>query len=160
MRKVAVVVLLVACSKHPLEWKVQKGPGFSVDAPALTRMVHGEDVGMPGITAFHFGPDVDFGMQVDLVQLTPTQDPATMIGIMRDKAATGASISTEETVNMGDVAGKDLRVFADVPKAGKVQIRMRLVAHDHTIYKVIFMEKQGLSHAADGDRFVDSFKLE
>lgn len=161
MRKLAVALVLIACSKHAEDWRLRKGAGFSVMAPREGKLVHGEDHGLPGVTAYDFGPtpSTNVTMQVALVELKGVA-PADAIKRVRDEAATGASISTEESVVMGDAPGKDLRLINDVPNAGKLDIRMRVVARGTTLYKVVFAQRDGLDNAAEGNRFVDSFKLE
>jgi hypothetical protein len=161
MRKLAVAVVLIACSKHADDWKVRKGPGFSVEAPREGKLVHGEAVGFPGVEAYDFGPtpSTNVTMQVDTIELKGVA-PGDAIRRARDEVATGAAISTEDSVAMGDIPGKDLRLTANVPKAGPLDIRVRFVVHGTDLYKVVFAQREGHDEWAAGNRFVDSFKLD
>ena len=161
MRIWVVLALLAACKQPGPEWKQRTGPDYTVEAPYEGKQTH---VPVPGnstdMTVYLYANEPEWSLQVQVVELPKTAIPMQVIVAMRDRAAERGKIVREQDVAMGDAPGKDIWFTAAVPQLGQANVRDRIVMQAHKVYQVMFVERAGTTgHEADGDRFIDSFKL-
>jgi hypothetical protein len=161
MRIWLVLALLAACKGPAPEWKQRTGPGFTVEAPFDGKLAHQPLPGSAGsMQVYIYVNEPEWSLQVQILELPKTAIPMQVIVEMRDRAAAQGKILQEKDVAMGDVPGKDLTFIASVPDLGQAGIRDRILIQAHTLYQVMFVQRTGTTaHGADGDRFIESFKL-
>lgn len=162
MRIWVVLLAVTACKQTPPDWKLRTGPDFAIEGPYPAQMIH---TPMPGavndtMTIYQYASTDEYALQVQVAEMPKTAVPLNVITAMRDSVAKKGTITKEGDVAMGEGGGKDLQFLMDLPGLGKAKVRDRIVMQRHQVYQVMFAERLGVSgHEADGDRFVDSFKL-
>ncbi len=157
----ALTLVFAACKKPVPDWKQRTGPDFTVEAPFAAHETHVPVPGNPtDMTVYLYVNEVDWSLQVQVVEMPKDRIPMDVITAMRDRAAAKGTVTKEADVAMGDAPGKDLWMTTEIPPYGKVEIRERMLMQAHKVYQVMAVHLPGVTvHDKDDDRFIESFKL-
>lgn len=147
---------LAACDKKP-SWSERVGPGFTVSAPHPATQLPSPSDSPVKTEIYSFFDEGRETWQVQIAEMPAELTPAQILANMTLHFHTAGEVKSEREVAMGEAA-KDFRCVSDSARFGKMYVRDLVVIQNHKAYQVIVMHPLGTSEA-DGDRFVDSFKL-
>jgi hypothetical protein len=162
MRICLALLVIAACTKPAApDWKLRTGEGFTVEAPypAKTDAVPAADGTIT--RAFVYSPGKAWNIEVLVSDLPANRTPAEMLALLHAQLKTKGTVYEDRDLPVGTAPAFETRLHMEVPGLGKADVHERVVVYGTRVFQVIHAERDGeQTHRADGDRFVDSFKVE
>ena len=149
-------------------WTERKGDGFSVLAPQEPKVSTKETTAtgkpLPTTMYTHYVPDGPGAVQVMYTDLDPKAklDKKKMFDAMRDSMLKqfNGKVAKHEEVTVGDAKGHEYWLEGEHPRMGKMGVHVKFLLHDRRLYLVQSLHAaDAKDFAAQGDKFVESFKL-
>lgn len=151
-------------------WTERKGDGFSVLAPqdpkVSTKETNTTGTPMPTTMYTHYVPDGPGAVQVMFVQLDKKAkvEPDKMFDAMRDSMLKQFSgkVAKHEEITVGDAKGREYWFEGEHPRMGKMGVHVKFLvtkAKDRLYLVQSLHAADAKDFAAQGDKFVESFKL-
>ena len=149
-------------------WSERKGDGFSVMAPQDPKVSTKEttQTGKPLPTTMytHYVPDGPGAVQVMYTDLDPKAklDTKKMFDAMRDSMLKqfNGKVAKHEEVKLGDAKGHEYWLEGEHPRMGKMGVHVKFLLHGRRLYLVQSLHAaDAKDFAAQGDKFIESFKL-
>ncbi|MBA3503151.1 MAG: hypothetical protein M4D80_30195 [Myxococcota bacterium] len=152
----------------PAEWTERKGDGFSVLAPqdpkVSTKNTTATGTPLPTTMYTHYVPDGPGAVQVMFTELEPAVkvDSKKMFDAMRDSMLTQFSgkVTKQADITMGKAKGREYWLDGEHPQMGKLHVHVKFLLDAKRLYLVQSLyAADAADFSAQGDKFVDSFKL-
>ena len=149
-------------------WTERKGDGFSVMAPQDPKVTTKETTAtgkpLPTTMYTHYVPDGPGAVQVMYTDLDPKAklDTKKMFDAMRDSMLKqfNGTVAKHEEIKMGEAKGHEYWLEGDHPRMGKMGVHVKFLLHKKRLYLVQSLHAaDAKDFAAQGDKFIESFKL-
>jgi hypothetical protein len=153
-------------------WTERKGDGFSVLAPQAPRIRKKDTTGtgkpLPTTMYTHYAPDGNGAIQVMFTELDPTGkiDANAIFAAMKSsmmKQFASRVIEQKDIVvakGKGQAIGQEYWLDGAHPRMGRLSVHVKFVLADRRLYIVQSLHTaDATDFAAQGDKFLDSFKL-
>jgi hypothetical protein len=149
-------------------WTERKGNGFSVLAPqdpkVTTKTTNATGTPLPTTMYTHYVPDGPGAVQVMFTELEPRTkvDSKRMFDAMRDSMVTQFSgkVTKHADIAMNKAKGREYWLDGEHPQMGKLRVHVKFLLDANRLYLVQSLyAADAADFGAQGDKFVDSFKL-
>jgi hypothetical protein len=149
-------------------WTERTGDGFSVLAPQEPKVTKKDTTAtgkpLPTTMYTHYVPDGPGAVQVMFTELDPKAkiDPSAMFDAMKSSMIKqfSGTVRKQADIAMGTAKGQEYWLDGEHPRMGKLSVHVKFLLHERRLYLVQSLHAaDAAAFGAQGDKFVDSFKL-